>query len=45
MNFLAFTNRINDKHFDVIWSSAQVNNFILFFIFLKKNFNFFFQNS
>ena len=24
MNFLAFTNRINEKHFDIIWSSAQV---------------------
>jgi hypothetical protein len=27
VNFLAFTNRISEKHLDIIWSSAQVNTF------------------
>ena len=28
VNFLAFTNRISEKHLDIIWSSAQVISFL-----------------
>ena len=36
MNFLAFSNRLTDKHLDVIWTSAQVSFKFPFLIQLKK---------
>jgi ubiquitin carboxyl-terminal hydrolase 34 len=37
MNFLAFTNRLTDKHLDVIWTSAQVSLNLLICNNFKRN--------